>query len=297
MNPGVQSLVANANQQKLQQGPPQQVQPQQVQPQQPMDPLTQSTAETWLSIASLAETVGDTDRAAMAYDATLQYNQFSTKALTSLAHLYRSRDMFQRAAELYERALSINPELSDVWATLGHCCLMLDDLQRAYNSYQQALYHLSNPNVPKLWHGIGILYDRYGSLEYAEEAFAKVLELDPNFEKANEIYFRLGIIYKHQGKWTQALECFRYILPQPPAPLQEWDIWFQLGSVLESMAEWQGAREAYEHVLVQNEHHAKVLQQLGCLYGMNNTQFYDPQKALDLLLKSLEIDPSDAATW
>ncbi|AEY95872.1 FADL344Wp [Eremothecium gossypii FDAG1] len=262
-----------------------------------VDPLSQSAAETWLSIASLAETLGDADRAAMAYDATLQYNPSSTKALTSLAHLYRSRDVFQRAAELYQRALAVNPELGDVWATLGHCYLMLDDLQRAYAAYQQALYHLSNPNVPKLWHGIGILYDRYGSLDYAEEAFAKVLELDPHFEKVNEIYFRLGIIYKHQGKWNQALECFRYILPQPPAPLQEWDVWFQLGSVLESMGEWQGAREAYEHVLSQNDRHAKVLQQLGCLYGMNNVQFYDPQTALNLLLKSLEADSTDATTW
>ena len=269
----------------------------QSQPPLAVDPLTQSTAETWLSIASLAETLGDADRAAMAYDATLQYNPSSTKALTSLAHLYRSRDMFQRAAELYQRALTVNPELGDIWATLGHCYLMLDDLQRAYAAYQQALYHLSNPNVPKLWHGIGILYDRYGSLDYAEEAFAKVLELDPQFEKANEIYFRLGIIYKHQGKWNQALECFRYILTQPPAPLQEWDVWFQLGSVLESMSEWQGAREAYEHVLLQNERHAKVLQQLGCLYGMQNVQFYNTQTALNLLLKSLEVDSTDATTW
>ncbi|SCU87971.1 LAMI_0D08240g1_1 [Lachancea mirantina] len=276
------------------QGPIVQVQ---VQPAQPMDPVTQSTAETWLSIASLAETLGDADRAAMAYDATLQYNPSSTKALTSLAHLYRSRDMFQRAAELYQRALAVNPELGDIWATLGHCYLMLDDLQSAYAAYQQALYHLSNPNVPKLWHGIGILYDRYGSLDYAEEAFAKVLELDPQFEKANEIYFRLGIIYKHQGRWNQALECFRYILTQPPAPLQEWDIWFQLGGVLESMSEWQGAREAYEHVLMQNERHAKVLQQLGCLYGMQSVQFYDTETALNLLLKSLEVDPADATTW
>lgn len=41
---------------------------------------------------------------------------------------------------------------------------MLDDLQRAYTSYQQALYHFPAPkNEPKLWYGIGILYDRYGS--------------------------------------------------------------------------------------------------------------------------------------
>ena len=73
---------------------------------------------------------------------------------------------------------------------------MQDDLQKAYAAYQQALYFLHNPKVrrsppvpatlltsvrqedPKLWYGIGILYDRYGSLDHAEEAFASVLQMD-----------------------------------------------------------------------------------------------------------------------
>lgn len=74
---------------------------------------------------------------------------------------------------------------------------MQDDLQKAYSAYQQALYLLPNPKVsqlfilptplsphvklkedPKLWYGIGILYDRYGSLDHAEEAFASVLKMD-----------------------------------------------------------------------------------------------------------------------
>ena len=62
---------------------------------------------------------------------------------------------------------------------LGHCYLMQDDLQKAYSAYQQALYLLPNPKEdPKLWYGIGILYDRYGSLDHAEEAFASVLAMD-----------------------------------------------------------------------------------------------------------------------
>jgi len=28
----------------------------------------------------------------------------------------------------------------------------------------------------------------------------------PDFEKANEVYFRLGIIYKQQQKYTESLE-------------------------------------------------------------------------------------------
>lgn len=59
---------------------------------------------------------------------------------------------------------------------------------------------------PKLWYGIGILYDRYGSLEHAEEAFSQVMHMQPDFEKANEIYFRLGIIYKQQQKYEQSLD-------------------------------------------------------------------------------------------
>lgn len=57
-----------------------------------------------------------------------------------------------------------------------------------------------------MWYGIGILYDRYGSLDHAEEAFSQVMRMAPDFEKANEIYFRLGIIYKQQQKFNQSLE-------------------------------------------------------------------------------------------
>lgn len=81
------------------------------------------------------------------------------------------------------------------------------------------------------------------------------MRMQPDFEKANEIYFRLGIIYKQQNKYTQSLEvsgpfsdfcvcsrtsadllslqCFKYIVNDPPRPLTEEDIWFQIGHVHE----------------------------------------------------------------
>ena len=102
---------------------------------------------------------------------------------------------------------------------------MMDELQQAYSAYQSALYNLRDPKVslpqqiaphlltfpkePKLWYGIGILYDRYGSLDHAEEAFSQVMRMEPHFEKANEIYFRLGIIYKQQAKFRESLDVGR----------------------------------------------------------------------------------------
>jgi tetratricopeptide (TPR) repeat protein len=75
------------------------------------------------------------------------------------------------------------------------------------HSKQRSDPHQANcQQEPKLWYGIGILYDRYGSLEHAEEAFSQVMRMEPTFEKANEIYFRLGIIYKQQQKFNQSLD-------------------------------------------------------------------------------------------
>lgn len=208
---------------------------------------------------------------------------------------------------------------------------MMDDLQQAYAAYQNALINLRNPKVcdhgsrspsliletylftsiqePKLWYGIGILYDRYGSLDHAEEAFSQVMQMQPDFEKANEIYFRLGIIYKQQQKYNQSLEvrrvvatvlliknnynllilaqCFKYIVNSPPPPLTEEDIWFQIGHVHEQQKDFDSAKNAYQRVLDRDPNHAKVLQQLGWLHHQQSNSFASQEKAIEFLEKSV----------
>ncbi|ODQ64266.1 hypothetical protein NADFUDRAFT_47515 [Nadsonia fulvescens var. elongata DSM 6958] len=278
-------------------GPPAPSHQYQQQPITSFQKLQSANCDSWVSIGSLAELLGEHEKAVQAYDSALRHSPYSIPALTAIAGLYRSKEMFSKAVDFYQTILNINQENGETWGSLGHCYLMMDDLQKAYSAYQQALYHLPNPKDPKLWYGIGILYDRYGSLEYAEEAFSQVMEMDPNFEKANEIYFRLGIIYKQQGKYQQSLDCFRYILSNPPKPLTETDIWFQIGHVQEQHKEYVLAREAYERVLVDNPNHIKVLQQLGWLYHQQTSPFCNQDMAIEYLTKSLESDGQDAQSW
>ena len=187
----------------------------------------------------------DFDGAIQCYEQALRHNAWSVSAMQGIACILRTKDQFPAAVEYLRTILKVDPNNGEVWGSLGkstfqvsrqrvqlidsfagHCYLMMDDLQQAYSAYQQALYHLTDPKVcsvrsvsilyvgfanklfqePKLWYGIGILYDRYGSLEHAEEAFSQVMRMEPNFEKANEIYFRLGIIYKQQQKFQSSLE-------------------------------------------------------------------------------------------
>ncbi|KAJ2836243.1 glucose repression mediator protein [Coemansia sp. 'formosensis'] len=261
--------------------------------------LSSITEEVWMQIGSLAELMSEHERALVAYDNALRYNPYSQHALSQIANIYRGREDFEKAVEYFQRIVRIDSTNGETWGAIGNCYLMLDEMPKAYNAYQQAIFHLPNPKEPKLWYGIGILYDRYGSYEHAEEAFNAVMNMDPDFDKANEIYFRLGIIHKCQGKYAQSLECFNRILREPPKPLTETDIWFQIGNVHELNSEFIPARDAYERVLHENPHHGKVLQQLGALYFRPNTSLSNIEAAVQLLTRAIEVDKdkTEAHTW
>ncbi|KAI8911566.1 hypothetical protein EDD86DRAFT_188969 [Gorgonomyces haynaldii] len=262
-----------------------------------LDQMMAMNERTWLQIGQLAELMKEPERAVIAYESALRHNPYSEQTLTSLAALCRSLERYPKAVEYFQRILKMNDKNGEIWGALGHCYLMMDELQKAYHAYQQALFHLPNPKEPKLWYGIGILYDRYGSYDHAEEAFSAVIRMEPNFEKANEIYFRLGIIYKQEGKFENSLECFKYILNVPPSPLTELDILFQIGHLYEQQKDYQKAKETYDGVLKENPKHAKVLQQLGWLYHQPGTGFTNPELAVSYLTRSLDADRQDAQTW
>ncbi|KAF9242359.1 TPR-like protein [Melanogaster broomeanus] len=262
--------------------------------------LAVANEQTWLLIGRVAEQMGDLEHAITAYENALRHNPMSLPGLTQVAGIARIKENYPKAIEYFQRVLQLQEDNGEVWSALGHCYLMQDDLQKAYSAYQQALYYLPNPKEdPKLWYGIGILYDRYGSLDHAEEAFASVLKMDKelDFDKANEILFRLGIIYKQQGKYEESLACFDRILRNPPSPLAHADIWFQIGHVYEQQKDHVRAKDAYERVVADNPGHAKVLQQLGWLYHQDGSSFQNQELAIQCLTKSLEADPSDAQSW
>ncbi|KAL4910155.1 hypothetical protein BDW74DRAFT_144535 [Aspergillus multicolor] len=253
--------------------------------------------QVWLQIGNLTELMGDLDGAMNAYEQALRHNQWSIPAMNAISCILRTREQFPKAIEYLQNILKLDTGSGETWGSLGHCHLMMDNLQEAYTSYQQALYHLRDPKEPKLWYGIGILYDRYGSLDHAEEAFSQVMRMAPDFEKANEIYFRLGIIYKQQQKFHQSLDCFKYIVNDPPRPLTEEDIWFQIGHVHEQQKDFDAAQQAYRRVLDRDPNHAKVLQQLGWLYHQQSGTFESQQKGIEYLEKSVNADNSDAQSW
>lgn len=263
--------------------------------------------QTWCALGSLAAVMQLPEKAIAYYDSALKRDPKSLPALTGMAAQYRDREDFAKAIEFYHAALNVDKSVGSTWESLAHCYLMADNLPESYSAYQQALNLLPDSNVPKLWYGIAILYDRCGSFNLAKEAFQRVLMFDPNYERKSDIHFRLGIIYKHDQNYRQALDNFKLILKTPPPPLSEIDIWFQIGHVHEVLEEYTEAQQAYEHILSEDPAHAKVLQQLGWLnfqQYMKNKQHASKESqdallelAISRLSQSLDHEPADGYTW
>lgn len=193
-------------------------------------------------LGSLSELQGDLEGAIAAYEHAIQHNSWSIPAMSAIAAILRNRDQYGHSIEYLRNILKLDGANGDVWGQLGTLFsrasafgrpltpplrpLLPDDGQsprsilrlsastlsfdRSKGMSTSLAHFLRNivanrHQEPKLWYGIGILYDRYGSLEHAEEAFSQVMRMSPDFDKANEVYFRLGIIYKQQSKYNESL--------------------------------------------------------------------------------------------
>ncbi len=216
--------------------------------------------------------------------------------MTQVGAVLAKKERYAQAVGYLQRAIAAESTCGEAWAVLAHCYVMTEDLPKAYQAYQNALNHLQDPSDPNLWYGIGLLYDRYGSLDNALEAFLAVLRIAPNFERAIEVCFCIGIIYKEQRKLDEAMSYFNKVsLSQnPPPPLTRADGWYQIGHVNELKRDISKALEMYNLALQENPRHAKTLQNLGWLeFSHKNNE----REAIRLLQMSVEADTNDGQTW
>lgn len=122
---------------------------------------------------------------------------------------YQKADIpfYRQAIDSFKKILTLNPKNGHVWAAMANMYLITLDISSAYKSYQQALLLLPVCETdPNIWYGIGLLYLFNQNNHIAEQSLAKVISLDPQFTKINEVYYRLACINLNLKNYSTSIK-------------------------------------------------------------------------------------------
>lgn len=256
--------------------------------------LAQINEQSWLSIGRLALAMQDFEKAKLAFDQALRHNPVSLAAIQAAANLHKQRENYPVALELYNKLTQLDPQNSDAWSSVAFCFQMQDDFQKAFFAYQKALYYAPSSKDPNLWYGLGLLYERHGSDEQAEEFFINAVRCDAHYERVGEIFFRLGLLLRAKGKYDKSAECFVYLQGRPPKPLSEADVQFQLGVLAELSGDQARSGDIFTKILtIYAPRHARTLQ----FYAWSLFQAGNLESAIGRVAFALEVDPADPISW
>ncbi|MFN8359165.1 MAG: tetratricopeptide repeat-containing sensor histidine kinase [Candidatus Kapaibacterium sp.] len=149
---------------------------------------------------------------------------------------------------------------------------------------------------------IGIVYSKLEDYERAYSYYTKALavheELGMKSEVAN-VTCNIGIMYRSQEEYPLALECFIKALSLHQSLGMKTEaarMMGNIGSVYFSLHQFPLALEYYQKALAEFESMdlkadiAIILGHIGGLYAANEFDGCDPQKAIDYVLRALEID-------
>jgi tetratricopeptide (TPR) repeat protein len=110
---------------------------------------------------------------------------------------------FDVALASYRKADEIEPNHPKVWCNLGVLYFQLDKYEEAETALRRATE--ANPDYARAWDNLAAALGSQDKLQEAVKACERALELRPDYPEA---YFKLGVIYFSQNQLRQAAQEF-----------------------------------------------------------------------------------------
>jgi len=147
----------------------------------PMDP------DRKVTLGRLLLQAGRTDRGRSVLEGVLRTAAPEEKQgyRLSVAEVYLESGLYAEAEKLYLRALRSNPDSVEAYNRLGIALRRQGKFQEAERYYRLAL--TTRPNNPAIHYNLGVLHLNRQDVAEAVRSLKKALELDPKFEKAEEL--------------------------------------------------------------------------------------------------------------
>ncbi|MDI9247406.1 tetratricopeptide repeat protein [Stenotrophomonas sp. RS-48] len=141
---------------------------------------------------------------------TTDLNPNAFSAYLMQAHLAIGRNDFDEAQRLSTLAARVEPDHPDLLHIDGMIALRRDDPDRALALLSQA--NQAQPNDPRVLYALGFAYLGKDMLAFAEQAFRRVLELNPSLSSLHGLVVQLAL---RQGNLEAAAEAMQVALQQP----------------------------------------------------------------------------------
>ncbi len=231
-----------------------------------------------------------TNRALGAAERAQQINDNLPEVHFALGSVYSSTGKTAQGIAELKRALQLAPNSDEAYRRIGRAYLKAGNTVEAVRFFQKAVdsnpYYWLNHNL------LGIAYAQSGNNDKALAAFQKVTEVDPARASGWE---NIGGIYHNQGKWEESVAMFRKAVATQPSA----GSYSNLGAGLfflkrcdEALTFFQKAVELDPDQYLQFGNLAGAYK---CL-GQQQQASANYEKAVNLALQVLRIDPKDAVT-
>ena len=172
--------------------------------------LAPDNAEMHLQHAGLLLALRQFDAAGSALDRTAELNPNELGAYLMQAHLALSRNDVDEAERITRTAARVDDGNPEVVALQGMVALRRNDAERALALLSAASQAL--PNDPRIVYALGFAYLGKGMLAFAEQAFRRVLELNPGLTSLQGLLVQLAL---RQGNTEGAADTLRQVLDNP----------------------------------------------------------------------------------
>lgn len=170
--------------------------------------LDAADARAWTNLGLAQRRMGRPDAALEAYERALALAPGDAVALRNAAVAAESAGDLARAGDYYARLAAADPEDTLALAEQGRLLMQQGAHAAAVQIYERLL--LLDPGTPSDFYNLGVCHYALERWEYAETAWRKAVELQPNHVSANKglavLYWELG---DYPRAWAMVARCQR----------------------------------------------------------------------------------------
>lgn len=171
-------------------------------------PTSAQEADVEIALGRTAESRGNFEQAAGAYQSAFKRDPSRGDACLRLAVLNDRQGRFAEASPWYERALKINPGDPEVFCDKGYSLYLQRKYAEAEINLRQAI--ALSPRHARSHNNLGLVYAHMGRKKEALEEFRE------GGEAAAEAYSNLAYVLTTEGKFAEAREQYQIALNADP---------------------------------------------------------------------------------